>query len=270
MGLATALRSVLADAFERRALSGSLRRATDFADQSLARDYDSAINKGANRMARNALLGEDPTIEHAAYAAKDRMSNITTDYSPDSVTMPRNPFLGDSWAHHTHPMANGPNVPAPLSDQDLSLVFSRRYDKGSFAHEVEGGGSFAARGSKGAKGKNALAAALDMIDNDPSFMKTVASQAGNDPDAWIGLIPMGKAAKRLGLLRKYGYRPSNAAQADLIENNAPLMRELEGMFLRRMHGPVYGLPYPLTWGRIGAGAGIGAAAAGALSEAPKR
>lgn len=246
-------------------LSRLLKRAGSYVDDGLARDYDRALNQGANREARSLLLEYDPRFEHAAYASRNRVSQVRTDEAADSVTMPRNPFSGDAWAHHTHPMASGAGVPAPLSDADLSMVFRRTRDKGSFAHEVLGGGSYAARGRRAGKGLRALGAANDLIENNQRFRDGVVARAGDDPDAYLAMIPLGRAAKRHGLLSRYGYRPSNEHQAEMLDLNTDAMRYIEDQLFRAMHGSIYGLPYPLTVGRIGAGAAAGYGAYEALS-----
>lgn len=54
-------------------------------------------------------------------------------------------------------------------------------------------------------------------------------------------IALGRAAKRVGLLRRYGYRPSTPEAADALDAMAPTMTRAEREALDVMHSTIYGL-----------------------------
>lgn len=125
--------------------------------------------------------------------------------------------------------------------------------KAIFAHENAGGSSVARRASR--TGHKRAGKALE----------AGRSAAGKIAPAEYGVgdleaIATAQAAAKQRLIA-YGYAPHEAA-AIVMRENAPALRRATDAAYRAMHGPIHGLPYPITWGGIGAtGAGVGAAGA---------
>ena len=234
-------------------------------DPRLARDYDQALARGINSSVRDEILSlpTAATRETATYADRSRMMEPVNgdQFSVRVGPVPYGLQDGSVYAHHNHPMAGVPSdIVAPLSLEDLDFLRANRDVRGTFAHESGGGGSYAERG--GRLGHRNARTALHRGVN------AAGARMGDARGVESGeaLLATGRAARRVGMLRRYGYRPSNADQAEALDAAAPNMSAAEWDALRAMHGPIYGLPYPLTWGRIGLATAGGTAVAGALSQ----
>lgn len=237
-------------------------------DESIARDFDTALDLGRNRAARRALLKEDRGVEHGMYSRDSGLGEIGTSRSSEEILPEDMPSLprgyGDFYFHHTHPIDQAVadyGYVQPLSIQDLNALRamsqSRFNVKGMFAHETEGGGSFAAPGIRAAhKGYgDALDSGFDAASD--ALFSSLPKQAQPLAD-FYALMATGAAAKRKGLLSKYGYRPSREGQAETMDLLSARLDRAEKAALRAMHKPIYGLPYPLSYGRLAlAGAGLG-------------
>lgn len=252
-------------------LRSSLRKALEssyFVDRRLARDFDRAMRRGKNEMARDVLLFNrgtrdrlNPKLEYALYSDDDIVTHPITSGSSEYVDPGRVPRGMDKpWMHHTHPMYDflEPDQGSPISSGDLEWTIARPHLRGVFAHESTGGGSYAGLGKRvrhrkmGEAFKAAELAAYR--ENERAFPTDLAGQ--------YATIPLAQGLKRLGILSEYGYRPSTPEVADALMRNRGGMRRVERAAERAGHPIIYGLPYPFTYGRILAGAGMGASALG--------
>lgn len=277
-----ALRRALAELFaggraslgeEISALSARVRAVDDpgapaaFVDEVLARDYDRALKRRTNTIARDALLREPRNIEHGNYAGANGVT-ATVSGNAHSVNMPAAPYRlrGGIDLNHTHPNASygaaGDMFPLPLSQPDI-LALKNAGLRGVLAHETSGGGSYAERTGRfsGYRAERATRAAQQ------AARKELRGVENPDERTLVEMIPVGRALRRSGALRRYGYRPSTQGQADYLEDRADMLRAAEDAAMHAAWGPINGLPYPFTWGRIGLGAaGLGGGAL-ALREA---
>lgn len=250
-------------------LRRALARALDFADRGLARDYDHALAKGINRTVRDRLLRFDDVArrEYGTYADARAMMPPVRGNVDGIPNWPRPPsaLRGAITAHHTHPVISPEkdwglsparyDGIAPFSEGDFrSLADASSRVRGSFAHEATGGGSYAERTGR-LVARPAVERAITRGERAAQKrMRDAPTEQGYNSQA-AALIALGRAAKRVGLLRRYGYRPSTPEAADALEAMAPTMTRAEREALDVMHSTIYGLPRPLTYGRImGAGA----------------
>lgn len=235
--------------------------------------YERAVARRAGaEEARAAVLGgRHADVDEYASFTNGRLATRPVRGGPESVHPGRVPpsMRGEVDLHHTHPIANmEPGIPAPISLQDLLWLIRQRRVQGMFAHETGGGGSFARRGGKAGHRK-----AEEAINEG----RTAALTRLSDPEDGLGetfetrlfasAIPLNNAARRHGILREFGYSPSTAEQDVAISALEPALREAERDAFRAMHRPIYGLPYPLTYGRLLLGAGGATGGGFALREA---
>lgn len=264
MGLVSALRKAV--------------KASSLVDGDLARDFDQALAMGRNTGARLKLMREPKDVEHGVFARDTGIGEIGTSGSDVQILpedIPGVPYgRGPIDFHHTHPLAPkfaDMGYVQPLSVEDLIAVAHLKNQnprmpmRGMFAHETAGkGGSYAAPGKRGKhKGyEDALGSGFQAA---TGHLDGSLSDAGKPLADHYALLATGMAAKRRGLLSKYGYRPSRDAQAEVMA--ALDMDKAESAAWRAMHQPIYGLPYPFSYGGLGLGAaalGAGGLAYGAL------
>lgn len=208
----------------------------------------------AGKAARDAVLkaGRDGN-EWAVYTQGGKMTSYPwSGGNRMAVRLPYDAKLKDISIHHNHPTPKGTTHPLSLEDFNALLEMERTvpgWAKTIFAHEAGGGTSMAARAgrTRHRKAKDALEAGWKAADKHAPNKYGVGS---------IDTYATGLAAKRQRLF-DYGYEPHAEADAILLANRERIRQATEAAY-RAMHGPIHGLPYPITWGGIGA-AGAGAA-----------
>jgi hypothetical protein len=174
-----------------------------------------------------------------------------------AVKLPHDASVKNVDIHHNHP--TDPNAAWPISvvDMEALLQMQRKapgWAKAIYAHEGGGGTSVAKRA-----GRTGHKRAADALESGRKAASKIAPAEYGVGD--LEAIATAQAAARQRLI-SYGYEPHEAA-AIVMRQNAPALRQATDAAYRAMHGPIHGLPYPITWGGIGAGAvGLGGAAYG--------
>ncbi len=239
----------------------AVRRAAVIGDRSaVAR----AVARGEQRglLRRMAESGnEELTVTNLATGRKTRSS--LDPYGGYVETRGYGPFAID----HSHPdmssMGFRPDLPAPLSQNDLYSLVGNRSWKDMAAFEQGGGVSAAVRGGR-ANHKNAQKAIEQGSLATEDFFGHGKFANGVEENDGLRAIAVAQAARKQRILSKYGYMPNDAQFQDIDLANKDLKAAVRAAY-RAMHEPIHGLPYPITKGGLAATAAVGA---GALAMQP--
>lgn len=226
---------------------------------------------------RNAVRNF-PDREHAIIAAPDAQRDLVVTHVPgseNSVRLPERLLDGGERATflHNHPLrldtktAEHVEFPLSLPDHMVAAAFPGRF-------ETNGYGRMAQVSSVGRVVRDKIGsvarptARMRKMDQKKlrDMLAQLLMQEANRQwgkrgiDVALDAEAANRALDRLGLIR-YGARLSGDTANAMRSRDHEIMG-VEDEIVRRLHPRVFGLPYPIRWSHIGAGAGVGAAAAG--------